>query len=233
VHRRRWKRIWPTLLSAAAQAAVRARDKANNRNADAYASVILARTSLDAYIHELIFLRQLPSYVQFRTGPGSRKRLSKSEWRLIADARQTLSGLSKNKKKHFEFLPDLQFHPKLQTLLLLLGPEAQHLIAGFEIQFSSVNTLNVLRNAIVHHDFQAPSRVVASTCASLSASLKLPTPDPESPWENLFGHSIVANWACQTISNAILTLESVKYNRRIHLGATRDAIAAALSPLPL
>jgi hypothetical protein len=106
-------RVWPTLLSAAAQAAVRAQLKSSDRGADVHTAVIMARTAFDAYLHELFALRNLPRFVKFMSGLGGRARLSKERWRLIADKRRSLSGLSKSQKREYEDvkypIPKLRF----------------------------------------------------------------------------------------------------------------------------
>jgi hypothetical protein len=92
VHTPRWRRIWPTLLSASSQAALRATNMKHARSADIHAAIILARTSFDAYLHELVTLRDLPPYVQFATGPGAKKKLSNIRWRLISETKRSLAG---------------------------------------------------------------------------------------------------------------------------------------------
>jgi hypothetical protein len=226
------KRIWPTLLSAAAQAAIRADGERGDSSADTHAAIILARTAFDAYLNELLGLRRLPAYVEFATGPGARKSLSSTRWRLVADGRASLSGLSKSAKKRYQQTSELPLDSKLQTLLLLLEvPHSSTLIVKFETQFGPLKRLNSLRNAIVHHDFTPPSQSLVEICTAVCDALGLPPPDPEEPWENLLRNPSVAVWACLTVCQSIMDLEAIDYNRTIHLSATREAVCSAISPL--
>jgi hypothetical protein len=233
-HTPTWKRVWPTLLSASAQAAVRASQQMYNRSADIHAAIILSRAAFDAYLHELIKLRRLPRYVCFATGQGARKFLSNTQWRLIGDARHTLVALSKQNARHYEDVRELPLSEKLKALLLLLtGIDGSPLITNFEQQFKPILQLNILRNAIVHHEFGPPTQALVAISAAISSSLGIPPPSPKQPWEDLLNHAPVAVWACKQVCGALLAFESIEHNRPIHLSATRDSVASAISPLTL
>jgi hypothetical protein len=225
------KRIWPTLLSAAAEAASRTSDRAR-RGADGFASVVLARTAFDAYLHELMSLRRLDRYVKFERGPGAKKRLSASRWTLISNTRRSLASVSKAEKGKYREIQSLQLDEKLQTILLiLLDDHSSKLISNFETEFSDLLLLNWLRNAIVHHEFSSPSSHLRNVCVQISNSIAIKAPAVERPWEDLLEYPEVSTWACQAVSKALLALESLERNRAIHLSATRNLIKSALSPL--
>lgn len=231
-HRRAWKRIWPTLLSAAAQSAIRASNGQHNRSADIHAAIILARTAFDAYLHELIILRRIPAHIRFATGPGATKFLSATRWRLISVAEG--SSASKNNKNDYEHIRDLPLDQKLQTLLLLLEvPHSSPLVANFDTQFAALKWLNALRNAIIHRDFGPPAPALIEACKSIRSTLGLRASRPEQPWEELLSYPLIATWACSIVCRALLMLEEIDRNRTIHLAATREAVASAISPMRL
>jgi hypothetical protein len=226
------KRIWPTLLSAAAQAASRASCKVHDRAADSYAAVVLARTAFDAYLHELISLRRLDRYLKFAKGPGAKKRLSAGRWTMISNTRKSLAGLSKAEKKKYQDIHSLQLDVKLQTILLsLIDDHSATLISNFEVEFRNLIELNWLRNAIIHHEFGPPSTHLRSICLNIAKNLGIEAPDPKRPWEDLLMDPSVAAWACKTVSGALLALEALEKNRPIHLSTTRNLLESAVSPL--
>jgi hypothetical protein len=226
------KRIWPTLLSAAAQAAARGLHKVHDRSADTHAAVILSRTAFDAYLHELIVIRNIDRYVRFASGPGSRKRLSRVRWNLVSSTRSSIAGLAKREKKKYQDIRELTLESKIQTILLILvDNHSSALIADFENSFSPIIQLNWLRNAIVHHEFGPPSVHLTRMCTLISTSLHLPALDPHRPWEDLLTHAAVASWACKSVCGSILALESIGKKRAVHLATTRDIVASAMSPL--
>ncbi|MGY2811973.1 hypothetical protein [Bradyrhizobium sp. USDA 4506] len=231
---RRATRVWPTLLSAAAQAAVRARSRTLARTAEVHTALIMARTALDAYLHELFALRGLPHMVKFAEGPSSRPRLSKQRWRLVAEARVSLTGFSKEEKKRYQDVREMSIGEKLQALLLIVCPERTHkLIIDFESEFSTVFVLNTLRNAIVHHDFDKPSEFLLGACDAVRTATGLSASSRRGPWEEILSQPPVAEWACKSAALAVLQIESIEKQRKIHPLATRDAVVSAISPLKL
>jgi hypothetical protein len=153
---REHKRIWPTLLAAAAEAAVRAAARRGGHvSTDIFTAVILSRTSFDAYLHELLLLRHLSPYVQFATGSEARKTLSETRWRVIRQHKKSVANLSKQEKSAFSDVRELPFTEKLQSMLLLLDADVKSpLIKHFEKTFRPMLNLNALRNAIVHMTFK-------------------------------------------------------------------------------
>lgn len=231
---RRSTRVWPTLLSAAAQAAIRARLKKSVRTADVHTAVIMSRTAFDAYIHEMFSLRDLPPYVRFARGHNSRKRLSKTRWRLIDHSRKSLSGLRGEEKTNYDDARELNLTEKLQTLMLLIVANRDDaLIADFEIRFGSIFSLNALRNAIVHHDFQPPSGALLDTCSEIRRAVGLASQRTRGAWEDILLEAPVAEWACLTIARSIIEIEMIETSRTIHFGATRDAVVSAIAPLKI
>jgi hypothetical protein len=154
---------------------------------------------------------------------------------MIAEARHSLSGLSKTQRQNYQHIIDLSVVEKLQSALLLLtAPAYDHeLISQFEEKFGDLFLLNAIRNAIVHHEFGPPTHALASTCAKVRETLRLSSYNASRPWEELLNVPAVASWACKSVSVVILTLESVERNRTIHLSTTEQAVASAISPLTL
>jgi hypothetical protein len=194
----------------------------------------MSRTAFDAYLHELFALRDIPRFVKFASGSNGRVRLSRERWRLIADKRRSLSGVSKRQKKEYEDVRNLNLSEKLQTILLLLiNDNRNSLISDFENRFKWLIALNTIRNALVHHDFGPPTDFLARTCNEIRGATKLAVKSRQSRWEEILSHPPLADWACRTVSLAILEIESINQRRKIHLMATRDAVDSAIAPLKL
>lgn len=228
------KRIWPTLLAAAAQAAVRAQQIRKGAMADVCAAVVMSRTAFDAYLHEIIELRNLPPFVAFADGPNGKKKLSSGMWRMTADSRLSLKGMPRAEKTSFCDVRELSLIEKLQTILLLLQADRQsRIVAHFEDKFSSLLLLNTLRNAIVHHDFVGPSGHLTKTCEQISAKIGLSQHAADRPWEEILSQPKLASWACVSIARSILSIEELEHNRKIHLIAGRDTVVSSISPLEL
>jgi len=226
------KRIWPTLLAAAADAARRSKsDRRKGLGSEIYTAVILSRTSLDAHLHEMLLLRNLPIHVRFQTGDSSKRRLSASRWRMIEDARHTLTNTPRRERQDYSDVRDLPFEQKLQTLLLLLNADHQSpLVTRFEETFASTINLNHLRNAIVHHDFDKPSSTLKLTCQQIRSQLHISDDFPHQ-WETIMTHPEVGLWSCRTVGETILRLERLDHQRTIHFSATNNVVRSALSSL--
>jgi hypothetical protein len=228
------KRIWPTLLAAASQAAVRVRMARNGAMPEVCAAVVMSRTALDAYLHEIIELRKLPAFVVFAAGPRGKRRLSRNKWRMIADSRLSLKGMTRAEKAKFSDIRELSLIEKLQIILLLMHADHRsNIVSRFEDEFDSLLQLNALRNAIVHHDFAGPSGHLANTCERISAKVGLHLGAVNRPWEDILTQPELAAWACVTVAQSILSLEELEHNRKIHLIAGRDTILSSISPLEL
>ncbi|MFK4536179.1 hypothetical protein ABIA00_004362 [Bradyrhizobium ottawaense] len=229
------KRIWPTLLAAGAEAALRAAlKKSGHPDRDVFTAVILSRTAFDAYLHEMLALRNLSVFVEFASGSSAKKQLSESRWRMIDRHRKSLADLPKKERTTFSDVRDLPLSEKLQTVLLLLKVEHKSpLVKQFERTFSLLLNLNTLRNAIIHHDFKAPSKNLKRACEEICTSLNLTLPVGAAPWEDFLRNPELAAWSCRTAANSLLAIEGIGYQRAIHLTATNDVVMSALSPLKL
>jgi hypothetical protein len=143
-----------------------------------------------------------------------------------------VANLSKGERAAFSDVRELPLIEKLQTILFLLNVDHKStLIRHFEKTFRPVLNLNALRNAIVHHDFQAPSRNLKRVCEQLCQAIGLVAPAAGSPWENFLLNSELATWSCTIVARTLLTIEAVDYQRAIHFSATDDVVKSALSPL--
>lgn len=228
------KRIWPTLLGAASQAAVAAQKSRAGVAPTVCTAVVMSRTAFDAYLHEMIELRDLPTFVAFVDGTGGKRKLSRSAWKMVADSRKSLRGVTRSEKVKFTDIRESSLIEKLQTILLLLNVELRsNIVARFEYKFESLLLLNTLRNAIVHHNFSAPSDHLLSACQRISAKVNLPSELSIRPWEDILSKPAIGRWACLSVARSILSLEELEYNRKIHLVACRDTILSSISPLEL
>jgi hypothetical protein len=229
-YEREYKRIWPTLLSAAAEAARRAAiNQRTHLSTDIFTSLILSRTSLDAYLHEFLSLRQLSLFVELESRIGGH---AAAPPRRILAQRHSIKGATKTDKKKFSDVRALPFREKMQTILLLLGVEPHSpLLKNFDRTFLDALNLNTLRNAIVHHEFEAPSQSLKRVCQQVQQSLNLPKLVIGLPWEDLLLHSELAKWSCDTAAKTLLALEEIECRRTIHFNATSDVVRSALSAL--
>jgi hypothetical protein len=145
-----------------------------------------------------------------------------------------MANLSKQERATFSDVRELSFTEKLQAILLLLDIDVKSpLIKHFEKTFRPVLNLNALRNAIVHHDFQAPSKNLKRICEEVCQTLSLVAPIAGLPWENLLLNAELATWSCKVVAKTLLTIEAIDYKRAIHFSATDDVVKSALSPLKL
>lgn len=184
---------------------------------------------MDAYLHELLSLRGLPLFVELED---RRQGQAAAPPRRVLAHRHSIKGATKVEKKKFADVRDLPFREKLQTILLLLDVESHSpLLKRFDQTFLDVLNLNTLRNAIVHHEFEAPSQSLKRVCQQVQQSLNLPKMVVGLPWEDLLLNSELAKWSCDTAAKTLLTLEKIEHRRAIHFKATSDVVRSALSAL--
>jgi hypothetical protein len=196
---------------------------------DIFTSLILSRTAVDAYLHELLSLRRLPLFVELED---RRWGHATAPPRRVLAHRHSIKGATKVEKKKFADVRDLPFREKIQTILLLLDVEPHSpLLKNFDRTFLDVLNLNTLRNAIVHHEFEAPSQSLKRVCQQVQQSLNLPKMVAGLPWEDLLLHSELAKWSCDTAAKTLLALEKIEHRRAIHFKATNDVVRSALSAL--
>lgn len=225
IYQKEGTRIWPKLLEASAGASLRA-SRGDSGVSDVLTSVILSRSAIDAYLHELIAIRRLPSFVKTCRRHGAKKR---EVTVFVSESRHSLPALGKN---DFKDLKDLSLREKLQTVLVLMDVKpSDSLSRNFAEQFSDLFRLNSLRNAIVHHEFAVGSRSLKETCAKIRERAAMPPADELSPWEEVLESAAIAKWSCNVAAKAILDIEGVPFQRAIPYSSTQGVVASAVSSI--
>lgn len=227
-----WKSIWPTLLSASAGAASRAKKTQRSTEADVISAVILARTAYDTFLNEFIEVRQLPVLIQLDID-------DHSAWheipKIVASA-MNKKGIRKAQKKLLQPTRSIGMIRKTQAILLLMDvTDEDEILKNFQKRFSALHLLNALRNRLIHHEgrgvegAEALNRQVRLICSAAGVSKM----SDRAPWETILQYAEVGAWSCEVVARSILLLEQLEKNRSVPFDFALRLTSSSLHPLKL
>ena len=140
-----------------------------------------------------------------------------------------VDGWSRKIKAAIEF-KKLHFPKDLSGALNHLGAPAPSFT--HDSDWEGLSLTNNLRNAIVHHS-ATPTALgtVRGDWLKRLIALGVVNKRADTTWEQLVLCSNVAQWACLTVGEAIIRLETLPHGRRRALGTVVEALTPMISSL--